>query len=137
MSWPLTLSWIGITVIAMMSAIAAVLAKRRLRLVRVVGDSMLPTLHTDDIVVVKSLRNGLPAKNNVAVFSAGRVGEFLVKRVCAGPGDSLDTGLARTVAPGSVYLVSDNKPIAGPAAMFGPVAAENLLGVVLFRLPRL
>lgn len=137
MRWDSTQSFIGLTVIATVPAIAAVLATRRLRLVRVLGDSMLPALRTDDIVVVKRLRYGLPAKNDIVVFSAGRVGEFLIKRVCAGPGDSLDTGPTRTVEPGSVYLVSDNRPLAGPALMFGPVAAENMLGVVLFRIPRL
>jgi signal peptidase I len=132
-----TLTWIGLTVTATLPALAAVLATRRLRLVRVVGDSMLPELRSDDIVVVKRLRHGLPAKNDIAVFSAGRAGEFLIKRVYAGPGDSLDIGPLKTVTAGSVYLVSDNRPPTGSAVMFGPVAAANLLGVVLFRMPRL
>lgn len=127
---------------------------------RVDGESMLPSLRPEDILLVTKGYER-PLRGDVVVISAPdhpRVepGSELVKRVIAIPGDEVEVvqGLAyvngqpevgtystivipgdrslppTTIAPGQVLLLGDNRPVSVDGRMFGPVDLSTVIGRV-------
>ena len=101
----------------------------RVGLVRVTGRSMEPTLHEGDVLVV--VRGARPRAGRMALVrlppdDAGAPRPLSVKRV-TGP-DPAD--------PARWWVERDNPAVGVDSWLVGSLAAEDVRGVVLGRLPR-
>ena len=129
--------------------------------VRVDSASMLPTLRAGDVVQVSRVRPDLEdlRRGDLVAFRSPEDGARTIKRVLGLPGDSLvvkdslllvndrrhpepyvdhaliDGYYSRTylVPRGHVFLLGDNRGNSVDSRDYGPVAASDLLGRVLFR----
>ncbi len=128
---------------------------------RVEGDSMLPDLLPEDILLV-TRGYERPVKGDVVVLHAPndprlQPGSELVKRVIAIPGDEIeiidgiayvngrkeegsyktilapkDKGMPLTTVPaGTVILLGDNRPVSLDSRYIGPVALDLVIGRVV------
>ncbi|MFI6741105.1 S26 family signal peptidase [Nonomuraea sp. NPDC050451] len=126
--------------------VAAAVLTRRYAIVHVSGLSMTPTLHDGDRVLVRRtpLRRVVPGMIVVVPMPPPRLPgnpPWLVKRVAAVPGDSgpRDRFPAlpadhRTVPPGRLVLLSDNRAARFDSRHMGYFDGEALLGVVVRKL---
>lgn len=105
---------------------------RRLRIVRIIGESMAPALHSGDFVVVRRMTKGLPRRGAIAVFVSSS-GRLMVKRVVAEAGDLLQGPVTTRVEAGTVFLAGDNRPRIGSRRLYGPVRQQDVVGLVLVR----
>lgn len=141
---------------AMACSLAAASALRRLVVVTVTGDSMMPALAPGDRVLVRrarprSLRRGQvvvaerPDANGAwADLPRGRVGGrgLLVKRVAALPGDPWPLSRSKAdaarslVPPHRFAVVGDNDAWSVDSRTFGCIPTDRLLGIVVRKLPR-
>ena len=106
---------------------------RRRRLLRVIGDSMTPTLPAGAVVMVDPhvyrMRN--PREDEIVVARHPRQAEMrIVKRVAAAQPGVYE----REEGEERVVLSSDNAAAGADSRVFGPVAAELVLGRVTSRL---
>ena len=106
--------------------------QRRLRIVRIIGESMAPALHAGDFVVVRRPTKGLPRRGAIAVFLSSS-GRLMVKRVVAEAGDLLQGPVTAPVEAGTIFLAGDNRPRIGSRRLYGPVREEDVVGLVLVR----
>lgn len=128
--------------------------------IKVDGDSMYPTLHHGDRVLV-SRGYDTPQRGDIVSFSAVISGErdTLMKRVVAIAGDTVEVhgdsilvnGIAEQggypisigaetfrVAPlvvpeGHVYVAGDNRPFSLDSRFFGPVSIADIRGEAFYR----
>lgn len=122
--------------------VGALVARRRLVAVTVVGESMAPTLHAGDRVLVARTSLRGVRRRQVVVFAhpGGAVDDppWLVKRVVALPGDVVPEsvpGLAGDRVPAGRFVVlGDNAAKSLDSRRVGHLPADALLGVVLRRL---
>jgi signal peptidase I len=128
--------------------------------VRVVGDSMAPTLRGGQVVVVDKLDADALSRGDLVVFRSPGDGTSAVKRVVGVPGDrvvirdavlsvndrsveepyvdaaSID-GLftpTTTVPEGSVFVLGDNRAHSIDSRIHGPVDLDEVQGRVVVRL---
>lgn len=130
--------------VAVITAAAAFAARRMLVSVHVIGDSMEPTLHDGDRILVRRRRPAELRRGDIAVlrppdlpavpgFSSPA---WHVKRVAALPGErapripKLDD--EQCVPGGTVVMLGDN-PVGGDSRNWGPYPAAGLLGTYLCR----
>ncbi len=109
---------VGLACIAGAGA-AAALCRGRLRRVRVIGDSMLPTFAPGDRLLVGPSIQVL-AGQVVAVRDPRRPGRLLVKRV-------------RWVGPGWVDVRGDNDSASTDRRQLGPIPRSHVAGWVIYR----
>lgn len=130
--------------------------------VRTSGDSMSPTLHDGDALVIQKVSYWFsePAIGEIVVATAPDTGESVVKRVVAVGGDSIgieDGVLVRNGAPvvepyanqdqmggyywgpvvvpdGQVFLLGDNRLESHDSRNYGPVSVDAIEGKYLTRL---
>jgi signal peptidase I len=130
--------------------------------VAIPSDSMAPTLHPGDQVLVDKLGLRLTGvhRGDLVVFHRPSTGELMVKRVAALSGDEvgIEDGILVvngqpvteryldqsrvdgvyygpvTVAPGCVFMLGDNRANSVDSRTFGPVPAADLVGRVELRL---
>lgn len=130
----------------LMLAVAAVLVGRRLVVVSVSGDSMAPTLHSGDRLLVRRVPGETVRVGEVVVVQESRPCrpgddrsvDWMVKRVVAVPGDptpsflpSWERGPNGRVPPHRLVLLGDNAEWSRDSRHFGSVPADRVLGVVL------
>jgi len=123
------------------------------------GESMLPTLHNGDYLLVTHGDSSLKRGDIVVTKVVENTGPVeLVKRVIAVPGDTIEirqdvayvNGQAEpargqlvlprysvnvasfTVPQGSIYVMGDNRPISEDSRYLGPVPAAGLKGKAVF-----
>ena len=129
---------------------------------RVVSESMEPTLYADDVVFVdrRDIGPNQLDRGDLITFTEAGTGHRLLKRVVALPGDSVATidatlwvndrpvkepyvdfsdweGIfsARIVVPaGHVYVLGDNRGASVDSRKFGTVPIKDVDGRVLMRL---
>lgn len=114
-------------------ALAIVLAfavRAFLEFCEVPSESMSPTLHAGDhIVVTPYFSGGAPQRGDVIVFrSPADLRDLLVKRVIGVPGDLVESREGRVVISGHVLA----EPYLTPAAMTSGVAAGIVPGGTYF-----
>ena len=140
----------GALVLALAALVAAV--RRRIAVVTIVGESMRPTYHPGDRVLVRRAGLGDLRPGQVVVVERPAAGgtwltppprwpggsrQWMIKRVAALPGDTLadlpDLPLAAgaAVPPGKLVLLGDNPSGSLDSRQFGYCPASRLLGTVL------
>ncbi len=82
--WRELLSWLAWLLIPALTVL--LLNSFVIKLVRVSGESMFPTLHDRDVIIVWQLSE--PKQGDIVVFNTGQVN--LVKRMIAGPGETVE-----------------------------------------------
>jgi signal peptidase I len=148
----------GVTTVVLALTALAWVVRRRIAVVTVVGESMQPTFHPGDRVLVRraglsELRPGQvvvierPAVSGAWVTPLprwpGRSREWMIKRVAALPGDTLpDLPLSpamppskltagAVVPPQNLVVLGDNPAGSFDSRQFGYWPAGRLLGIVL------
>lgn len=132
-------------------ALAAALVRRRYVVVTVEGASMMPTLADGDRVVVRRTRLAAVRTGQLVVsgppsgarWSRAPLPAWLVKRAVAVPGDRVPkeagpalVNLAEDRVPeGRLVLLGDNPARSLDSRHCGYFGADQLLGVVVRRLP--
>lgn len=118
------------------AVVGAVLVLRRgLVLIRVVGDSMLPSYRAGDRIVVRRSRRYRPG--DVVVFRAPYRSdvEWLLKRVVAVAGQPVPAdcraAVPNAVVPPGQLLVRGDAAHSQDSRHFGPVPLAEVLGVAL------
>jgi signal peptidase I len=96
-------------------------------LVRVEGESMEPTLHNGDRLLVRRVRAERLRIGQVVVLTAA---PWIVKRVAAIPGDPVPWRPDLMVPAGALVLLGDNRARSLDSRKLGYFATDNLLGVV-------
>jgi signal peptidase I len=118
---------------------AVLLARRRLLLVTVEGESMAPTYTAGDRVVVRRATLAGVRRGAVVVLAApagGAPGDppLLVKRAVAVPGDPVPAGIPvpdRVVPPGRLVVLGDNAGRSADSRVVGFIPAADVVGVAL------
>jgi signal peptidase I len=127
----------AVPVVAAAGAAAGLLARRRLRLVRVHGGSMAPTLADGDRLLVR--RTGTVRAGRLVVFrnpAPAADPPWLVKRAVATAGEAVPAALRAAVAPDRVVpagclLVRGDAERSQDSRHFGYVHTVDVLGVPL------
>ncbi|QYC44224.1 signal peptidase I [Nonomuraea coxensis DSM 45129] len=129
-------------------------ARRRLVVVQVSGQSMLPTYRPGDRVLVRRVAGAKLGRGQVAVFESAQEGRWrtgplpapkdarwLIKRVAALPGDPVPPEVARAVdapegalVPGGRLVVIGDGSLSADSRHWGYLPADRVLGVVVRRL---
>ncbi|MGD2103489.1 MAG: signal peptidase I [Anaerolineae bacterium] len=121
---------------------------------QVLGQSMEPTLHSSQRVVIEKITYRLhgPRRGDIVVIDSPSQSEMLIKRVVGLPGETVtvENGLVyvdgklleedwtvrqgggsygpRTVPPLHVFVLGDNRAASNDSRSFGPVAIEDIVG---------
>ncbi|MCP2322881.1 signal peptidase I [Hamadaea flava] len=113
-------------------------ARRRHVVVTVVGDSMLPTYHPGDRLLVRRVAPDSVRIRQVIVLSGLSREGWIVKRVAAVPGDpiprdvpALRTAVGDRVPQGQLVVLGDNPARSHDSRHSGYFGADRLLGVVV------
>lgn len=126
---------------------------------QVLGQSMEPTLHSTQRVVVEKVTYRFfhgPRRGDIVVISLPEQSEMLIKRVVGLPGETIevrggqvyiDSGLLdeswtlnpgggsygpRDIPPLHVFVMGDNRGASNDSRNFGPVAIEHIVGHAWF-----
>lgn len=126
---------------------------------RVYGQSMEPTLHTNDRVIVEKItyRFHPPQRGDIVVVRVNQHSQPLIKRIVGLPGETIavhdgrvyingrplnEPYLARPthgylpptrIPPLHYFVMGDNRDASNDSRSFGPVPRENILGRAVFR----
>lgn len=128
------------------------------------GNSMVPTLHSKDYVIInkQAYNFGEPERGDIVVFphleGSGET-RLYIKRVIALPGDHLEINngnvylngkeqsedyipeeaqtegnIDYVISDGEIFVMGDNRENSSDSRYFGTVAIEDVTGKVFFRL---
>ena len=98
-----------------------------LRSQRVLGDSMMPTLHSGEQVIVSYVPGLLFSRGNIVVVSFATLHNDEVKRLVALPGDVLSFD-----STGHLFINGEQYVSFGPFVPFSAFSAGNLLKQLAF-----
>ena len=118
--------------------VGATLLVARASVVRVAGDSMVPTLHPGDAVVTipRRWRRRPPAVGRVVVV-VDPAGREVVKRVCAGAGDWTDVMDGPLLVPdGHVAVRGDAPGRSTDSRHYGPLPEASVRATAVVALSR-
>jgi signal peptidase I len=138
---------LGLSLLAVFGALAAVVVwlRRRLVTVTVSGHSMTPTLLPGDRVLVRRTPVRRVGRADLLVFARPRTAEraWMIKRVLAVPGDPVPRrevpvlwGYSESRIPANrLVVLGDNPAESYDSRDFGYVSAEAVLGVMIAQFP--
>lgn len=100
-----------------------------MRIAIVVGPSMQPTLEDHSVHI--TVPDHEPEIGDIVTFRHG--GVLLIKRIVAGPGDTVDHwGDTLCLGHSQYYVVGDNPNNSRDSRSFGPIDADDITGRLLF-----
>lgn len=100
-----------------------------MRIAIVVGPSMQPTLADHSVHI--TVPDHEPDVGDIVTF--WHRGTLLIKRIVAGPGDTVDHwGDTLCLGHGQYYVVGDNRSNSRDSRSFGPIDADDITGRLLF-----
>ena len=126
---------------------------------QVLGQSMEPTLHTTQRVVVEKVTYRFfhgPRRGDIVVINMPKQSEMLIKRVIGLPGETIEVRKGevyiegerleepwavrlgggsygpRTIPPLHVFVLGDNRGASNDSRNFGPVPIEHIVGRAWF-----
>lgn len=140
---------------ALLLAAGVIALRRRYLVVRVTGESMVPSLLPGDRVLVRrasllSLRAGMivvlrawpgPSLSRVSGGRQPDVVPWLIKRLASGPGEPVPAvaqagcGNAQVVPAGKAVVLSDNQS-GSDSRLWGFASADQVVGYVAMRMGR-
>ncbi len=121
---------------------------------QVLGQSMEPTLHSSQRVVIEKItyRFHGPRRGDIVVIDSSNQSEMLIKRVVGLPGETIEVKNGRvyvdgalleedwtvrqgggsygprTIPPLHVFVLGDNRGASNDSRNFGPVPIEDIIG---------
>lgn len=121
---------------------------------QVLGQSMEPTLHSSQRVVIEKVTYRIhgPRRGDVVVIDSSDQSEMLIKRVVGLPGETIEVRDGRvyvsgeqleeawavkpgggqygpqTIPPLHVFVLGDNRGASNDSRNFGPVSIEDIVG---------
>lgn len=135
----------GFTLILVLMLIFVALFYRDFQTIQVNGDSMLPTFHSGERLLVSKAYwlVGPIQRNDVVVIRTAKPGEYLIKRVYRLAGEEVDflnvpqdyqiTQGKYIVPQGSIYVLGDNLPVSEDSRKYGPFDLDDVIGKVVLR----
>jgi signal peptidase I len=128
-------NWQRAVVPGVVAGAAVLLARASALVVRVEGESMVPTFLPGDVVLTvrRPWRRRVRAGDLVVVRFPGRGNGYMIKRVAAVPGSGLPGWDAVDVPAGQVYVVGDG-PRSYDSRHFGPLPQERVVAHVVAQL---
>lgn len=125
------------TVLAVAADLAAVTrrARRGPWRIEVQEGSMAPALRPGDWLLVDPTRRRWPAPGRIVVAREPDSGTLIVKRVVAGPGQTVRApwGEPVTLGPDEAWLLGEDAEHSVDSRRYGPVACDDLVAVVRWR----
>ena len=103
------------------------------QIVFVDGDSMAPTYKNKQMVLINKIDKEYDV-GEVIVFTSESVDGYIIKRISAGPGDSVTIEGEETILQaGEYYVLGDNREhsIDSRNQLIGIVREENIIGKVI------
>lgn len=134
---------IAVIAVGIAALVLITVAVLRTRLVRVTvhGDSMEPTLHAGQRVLIRRTRPTTLNRGDLVVFRRPRdpARTWMIKRVIATPGDPVPRAEVPTlwghreplVPADRIVVLGDNPTVSYDSRQFGYVHADTMLGVVI------
>lgn len=135
----------GFSLILVLMLIFVALFWRDFQTVQVSGDSMLPTFHSGERLLVSRAYwlVGPIQDNDVVVIRTSKPGEYIIKRVYRMAGEDVDflnvpqdyqiTQGKYVVPPGTIYVLGDNLPVSEDSRKYGPFDLDDVIGKVVLR----
>lgn len=97
------------------------------RVTMVIGPSMKPTLSEYSIHILVPIQD--PEIGDIVAFRRPAQKDSYIKRIVAGPGDTVDHwGTSLTLEPGEYYVLGDNRENSRDSRSFGPIDGDTIWG---------
>ena len=97
------------------------------RVAMVIGPSMQPTLEDHSIHILVPIQD--PKIGDIVAFQRPSQKDSYIKRIVAGPGDTVDHwGTAITLGDDEYYVLGDNRENSRDSRSFGPIDGDTIWG---------
>ena len=92
---------------------------------------MQPILENESVHLFTRFKK--PEVGDIVVFSAPcEEGEYYVKRVAAGPGETVEyLGQQITLGQDEFFVLGDNRAVSNDSRFFGPIDGGSVVGVMI------
>ena len=113
--------------LAITLAFAYIIIISGVRVAMVIGPSMQPTLEDHSIHILVPVQD--PKIGDIVAFQRPSQKNYYIKRIVAGPGDTVDHwGTPLTLGPGEYYVLGDNRGNSRDSRSFGPIDGDTIWG---------
>ena len=113
--------------LAITLAFAYIIIISGVRVAMVIGPSMQPTLEDHSIHILVPVQD--PKIGDIVAFQCPSKNNSYIKRIVAGPGDTVDHwGTPLTLGPGEYYVLGDNRGNSRDSRSFGPIDGDTIWG---------
>ena len=113
--------------LAITLAFAYIIIISGVRVAMVIGPSMQPTLSEYSIHILVPVQD--PKIGDIVAFRRPSQKNSYIKRIVAGPGDTVDHwGTPLTLGPGEYYVLGDNRGNSRDSRSFGPIDGDTIWG---------
>ena len=113
--------------LAITLAFAYIIIISGVRVAMVIGPSMQPTLEDHSIHILVPVQDS--KIGDIVAFRRPSQKNSYIKRIVAGPGDTVDHwGTPLTLGPGEYYVLGDNRGNSRDSRSFGPIDGDTIWG---------